>query len=69
MSTKVRLLKNGDVMSHFKQRTWHATDDSLVQLEKLSEDIGNANLSATIRFCIKQEFDRRFRQPQAKEAS
>lgn len=40
------------------QRSWMSTEESLFQIEEISRELGLNNGSATIRYCVKQEYDR-----------
>jgi hypothetical protein len=44
-------------VSEYIQKSWHTTEETLRELETISKAIGNANISATLRYCVKQTYN------------
>ena len=41
----------------YVQQTWTVTQETIKELEVIAEAIGGQNMSATIRYCIRQVFN------------
>lgn len=50
-------IKSEDFTVLALQKTWHASEAALLELEEIAKIIGDSNHSATIRYCIRQVFE------------